>query len=526
MSLDPKQIKERISLVELFERDGHQLKKMGHTYMVRCPFHEEKTASCHVHEEEGYFKCFGCDAKGDVFAYWQRSRGCEFAEALKALAVIAGLGGNGAPEAGRNARPTIGPRAEPKEELAPAMSEEHAATWAKAVERLQKDAVAQERIAQWRGYDVRTVRWAAEKELMGVLPYYEQLREAFLVERQNFWRSTSSASDGSVDKGTMAATVEEGTAPKPVEVNAGANVGRLNSGDHKSGVTAGDTARISVGYHVRLGPRTRGNDTAKPSWRFVPAGIGSWPFVAGQVETAKMVFILEGQWDAMALIDALFVRRDGGQRNGGDAQCESRTASTSNGAVTSDPEAAPGAEFIDLPSTVAVVGMRGATSWKRFLQYSWDPEATIFLIGQADTAGAKWLEEDGLVDQLRQRSDRVWNFFPDIPGKDFNDLWKGKLIDRDQLAGLLKEKLNERGRGRPKLGLTFLQFCKANKKREDEVGTIARAIVADTRRPGGRKPLRVWEQQFLQRYLPEEQHQAFYHAWREYSGAGVAEKAA
>src|SRR5438105_10795134 len=117
------------------------------------------------------------------------------------------------------------------------------------------------------------------------------------------------------------------------------------------------------------------------------------------------------------------------------------------------------------------------------------------------------------MDVLRSRCERAWSFWPNVEsGKDLNDLTKAGLIDPDELKDWFRTKLQPRGRGRRKAGPTFLQFCRTNKTREDEIGAITRTIVSDTRRPGGRKPLRVWEQQYLSRFLPEQQHQAFYHA--------------
>ncbi len=59
--------------------------------------------------------------------------------------------------------------------------------------------------------------------------------------QNNFSRSTSA--EMPCDNRTMAATVEEGTAPNTVQANAVANVRRTNSGNAKSGVTAGETAQ-------------------------------------------------------------------------------------------------------------------------------------------------------------------------------------------------------------------------------------------------------------------------------------------
>ena len=56
-----------------------------------CPFHGEKTPSFHVHQERGFYYCFGCQAKGDVFDFLMRSQGIEFADALQLLGQRAGI---------------------------------------------------------------------------------------------------------------------------------------------------------------------------------------------------------------------------------------------------------------------------------------------------------------------------------------------------------------------------------------------------------------------------------------------------
>lgn len=55
-----------------------------------CPFHNEKTPSFRVNEN-GYFNCFGCGAKGDLFHFVQRVESLTFVEAVRELAQAAGV---------------------------------------------------------------------------------------------------------------------------------------------------------------------------------------------------------------------------------------------------------------------------------------------------------------------------------------------------------------------------------------------------------------------------------------------------
>ena len=63
-----------------------RLRRVGNRYSGLCPFHNEKTPSFSVSSEHQYFRCFGCDAKGDVFKFVELIEGLTFFEALKKLA--------------------------------------------------------------------------------------------------------------------------------------------------------------------------------------------------------------------------------------------------------------------------------------------------------------------------------------------------------------------------------------------------------------------------------------------------------
>ena len=62
------------------------LKRTGRDYKCLCPFHSEKTPSCVVHPDEGYFHCFGCGAGGDVITFTMKIENLDYMEAIKLLA--------------------------------------------------------------------------------------------------------------------------------------------------------------------------------------------------------------------------------------------------------------------------------------------------------------------------------------------------------------------------------------------------------------------------------------------------------
>ncbi len=69
-----------------------KLRKTGaqnHTGL--CPFHKEKTGSFSVNAAHGYFYCFGCHEKGDVFTFVMKMENISFPEAVRVVAQKAGI---------------------------------------------------------------------------------------------------------------------------------------------------------------------------------------------------------------------------------------------------------------------------------------------------------------------------------------------------------------------------------------------------------------------------------------------------
>ena len=62
------------------------LKRAGRDYVCLCPFHNEKTPSCHIHPDKEFFHCFGCGAGGDVITFVMKYHNLDYWEAVKMLA--------------------------------------------------------------------------------------------------------------------------------------------------------------------------------------------------------------------------------------------------------------------------------------------------------------------------------------------------------------------------------------------------------------------------------------------------------
>ncbi len=84
------EIKNKLDLVDYIGQTI-QLKRSGRNFKGLCPFHQEKTPSFFVSPERQMYKCFGCGESGDLFAFYMKQEGVDFAEALRDLAQRAGV---------------------------------------------------------------------------------------------------------------------------------------------------------------------------------------------------------------------------------------------------------------------------------------------------------------------------------------------------------------------------------------------------------------------------------------------------
>ena len=67
------------------------LKKQGRRWVGLCPFHSEKTPSFSVNAEQGFYYCFGCQAKGDAISFVRAIEHLDFVDAVRQLADKAGI---------------------------------------------------------------------------------------------------------------------------------------------------------------------------------------------------------------------------------------------------------------------------------------------------------------------------------------------------------------------------------------------------------------------------------------------------
>ena len=66
-------------------------KAAGRDFVCLCPFHSEKTASCHIYADNQSFYCFGCGAGGSVITFTQLTENLDYMAAVRLLAERSGI---------------------------------------------------------------------------------------------------------------------------------------------------------------------------------------------------------------------------------------------------------------------------------------------------------------------------------------------------------------------------------------------------------------------------------------------------
>lgn len=81
------QIKDSLTMRDVLEHYGYEPNKSG---FIKCPFHNEKTASLKAYKDNFY--CFGCGAHGDVISFVKNLFGVSFPDAIKKIDLDFALG--------------------------------------------------------------------------------------------------------------------------------------------------------------------------------------------------------------------------------------------------------------------------------------------------------------------------------------------------------------------------------------------------------------------------------------------------
>jgi len=391
MSYDFAAVRARVSLESLLREDGIKLIGNGRRPKCLSPFQKEKTPSCSIDTQTGRFKCFSSGHSGDIFDYVMLTHGCDRKVAMNFLALKAGM--NFSTNCGAlPARLSTGrhpEKSEPKplQEI-PALE---LAIWNEGADFLRASPALQSAIGNWRGYSDKTMKALVDIGNIGLVS---------ILEPRWLKKQDEEAGDRRV-----AFKVE----------CPGRVLGSCESYNLKQ-----------VAYHVRLKPQTATG--SKASWRYLPiGGVGAWPFVIGTVADASLLFVCEGQWDAISLFELL----------GSDIE-------------------------LLYDEQIAIVGMRGASSWQLLIEHyiladfqgevesleetvevitatgqkrkkkvrkPLRPDLDVVMICDRDTAGDGWTtrmgEEPCFSELLQAICNEVYIREPnEIIGKDLNDLLK------------------------------------------------------------------------------------------------------
>ena len=79
------QVQEANDIIDVVS-DYVTLKRSGNSFMGKCPFHNEKTASFSVSQEKQLYHCFGCGVGGNVIGFIMAIENLPFPEAVQFLA--------------------------------------------------------------------------------------------------------------------------------------------------------------------------------------------------------------------------------------------------------------------------------------------------------------------------------------------------------------------------------------------------------------------------------------------------------
>ncbi|PHM23155.1 CHC2 zinc finger domain-containing protein [Xenorhabdus budapestensis] len=88
---DLARLKQTVSLLGLARKQGRAMKKRGEDYVLRCPFHHEKTPSMVISPAKNLYHCFGCGAAGSVLDWVIQTEGVTLKIAIRRLRELAGL---------------------------------------------------------------------------------------------------------------------------------------------------------------------------------------------------------------------------------------------------------------------------------------------------------------------------------------------------------------------------------------------------------------------------------------------------
>lgn len=376
-----KEIKARATLYDVAALFGVQLPARM-VCKFRSPFRPDKNPSCSIYERnaELRFRDWSAGVDVDLIGFYALARGLSNAEAIRGLAKELRIECDAFVAAESRPRDAAKRIVSDADEAAPTprpMPSEVAAAWSDGCRYLSEQPKVQEKIAHWRGWTPEVVRQLADDSMMGTPKFRGDRLVAFRVDF-------------------------------PVMSDSGP-FGRCFS-------------TIQVGWHVRL----KANAGEKAQWRFVPNekehghSTPALPFIMGDFQSARLLVVVEGQWDAITFAHAA-------------------------GWLCHD---------TSFPDSICVLGIRGAQGINPFLHcYAqlWPVNPKCLLLPDSDSAGATWFE---VRDSQPSFAERLGEYCSCVrvqtirDAKDFNDAWKRRLVTRSDIEREFRSNdfVDEKGR--------------------------------------------------------------------------------
>lgn len=71
------------SIKAVLETHGATVRERSGWQPIRCPYHDDTTASASVNTREGAFLCHACGVKGDAYSLIQAHENCDFKRAVE-----------------------------------------------------------------------------------------------------------------------------------------------------------------------------------------------------------------------------------------------------------------------------------------------------------------------------------------------------------------------------------------------------------------------------------------------------------
>jgi hypothetical protein len=106
-TLDVRELKAQADFLAIASRYT-RLRHTGRQYVGLCPFHSERHPSFYVEQARKIWKCFGCGAGGDLFAFIMLVENCDFVKALRMVAELSGVASESGPRSGPRFRASVG----------------------------------------------------------------------------------------------------------------------------------------------------------------------------------------------------------------------------------------------------------------------------------------------------------------------------------------------------------------------------------------------------------------------------------